>query len=107
MRVIESKPDDLWPEHIARVGVSGEELWRLSQWADTMVAVRRDGDCCDTLGDGEAVLVATHDTWRRVAEELDCWVVANGRRNPVARERVRAACEVIRQGVLGEGVSES
>lgn len=101
MRVIED--ESTWPEHIARVGVSGSELWRLGQWADTMVTVRRDGDCGEYLGDGEVVLIATRDTWRRIAEELDCWVIANGRREPVERERVRAMCGAIRRGVLGEG----
>jgi hypothetical protein len=99
--------ESAWPEHIARVAVSGNELWRLGQWSDTMVAVRRDGDCCDYLGEGEAVLIATRDTWRRVCHELDCWVIANGSREPVERERVRAMCAAIRRGVLGEGGSGS
>lgn len=109
MKVVESQTGTglEWPEHIARVAVSGDELWRLDQRADTMLAVRREDECGTDLGNGQVVLVATRETWRRVADELDCWIIANGRREPGKRALTRSWCEVIRRGVLGEGVSGS
>lgn len=104
MKVFESKPGLTWPEHIARVVASGEEYWRLVQRSDTMLAVREQRDEGDF---GDVLLIATLHTWRRVADELDAWVIVNGMRDPAGREQTRAWCEVIRRGVLGEGGSGS
>lgn len=80
MKVIDPKSGTglEWPEHIARVAVSGDELWRLDQRSDTMLAVRREDECGTDLGNRQVVLVATRETWRRVAEELSHYFIWDG-----------------------------